>query len=564
MRGQMWWFVCLPLLGIALFAKPGTVHGATSTGRQWTRIEAAAPAGCAFDAPFEFWVREGDASRLLVFLQGGGACWDLETCDPARAIRFDSRIDSADHVQRREGVFDTTVARNPFREFTAVFVPYCTGDFHLGARQVRYGGADGVVVKHTGWHNLQAVLEYLSTRAVAPDLIVVSGASAGGVASPVMAAEVARLFPRAVVNQIADGSAGLRFAEARTLLRQWGADEVLADAGLRPPEDGDALTGLYLAAAAQQPRIRFTHIATANDEVVARGLRMFGGAPEEVAGNIALTYEEIRRAGLCFAGYTLAGRVHTILWRASFLSAELAEGPLAEVLGRAVAQPPCEPSGGQGEARDAVALFAYRPRPGMDSAFEEGYRRHLAWHRAHRDSLAWLGWTVLSGVHAGMFVDGTFGNRFAAFDERVEVRADAADAAANVTAFADPVFTQMYRLRRELGTAAPLEAARPGPMQEVLWLTVRPGAAETFEGALRSLRRGELNDFAVYERVLGGSVPAYLVVTQLSTWQALQDHGAVVSAAILRAAGDALIGAESEIWRYRADLTYIPDPAPVR
>jgi len=46
------------------------------------------------------------------------------------------------------------------------------------------------------------------------------------------------------------------------------------------------------------------------------------------------------------------------------------------------------------DSGDAVHLFGYTPKPGMDEQFDAGYQKHLAWHRAHQDPLVWYGWTV--------------------------------------------------------------------------------------------------------------------------------------------------------------------------
>lgn len=56
---------------------------------------------------------------------------------------------------------------------------------------------------------------------------------------------------------------------------------------------------------------------------------------------------------------------------------------------------------------DAAFLFAYYPKQGRQEQFDAGYRRHLDWHREHRDPLPWYGWYVATGERAGMFVDGS-------------------------------------------------------------------------------------------------------------------------------------------------------------
>ena len=63
--------------------------------------------------PYGFQVIPGDASKLLVFFQGGGACWD------AGATK-DSLCTETAEPSYESGIFDRTNAKNPYREHTVV------------------------------------------------------------------------------------------------------------------------------------------------------------------------------------------------------------------------------------------------------------------------------------------------------------------------------------------------------------------------------------------------------------------------------------------------------------
>ena len=143
----------------------------------WNIVAPGGLTRCAFDTPFEFWVREGDPARVFLYLQGGGACWNLDSCDPRRSIAFDASIDSTDYGQRRDGIFDQSDKSNPFREHTAIFVPYCTGDLHLGTRTTTYAASDSsgasVTVRHAGYYNVRSVMDYVASRRVAPRTVTV-------------------------------------------------------------------------------------------------------------------------------------------------------------------------------------------------------------------------------------------------------------------------------------------------------------------------------------------------------------------------------------------------------
>jgi hypothetical protein len=223
---------------------------------------------------------------------------------------------------------------------------------------------------------------------------------------------------------------------------------------------------------------------------------------------------------------------------------------------------------------DAAHLFGYLPKQGMEARFDAGYRAHLEWHRGKRDPLAWHGWYVTSGERAGMFIDGSFGAPFAAFDQRVDPAGDAADAGRNVTAFATTAFRASYRLRRGLSTGFPLERWRPTSAVQVFRYTLRPGNGQRFEAVLRAVRTQLLRDGGApihtwYELVSGGPSPGYLLMVARDDWRSYDRHGDGIEA-LLAATPDAdrllddyaasVASVESESWSYREDLSYFPAP----
>lgn len=232
--------------------------------------------------------------------------------------------------------------------------------------------------------------------------------------------------------------------------------------------------------------------------------------------------------------------------------------------------------GAAARAPTAAHLFGYYPKQGDAARFDVGYRRHLQWHRAHRDPLPWYGWYVQDGERRGMFVDGSFGAPFAAFDARVDPAGDAADAARNVTAFADPALRASYRLRPEFSTGFPLEDRRPSAQVQVFRYALRPGSRARFEAALRAVRavlqgRADAPVQTCYELVSGGAAPAYLLLVARDgsaahdapdddRVEALLDGIAAPDGATtpLDDYAAAVESVEVETWAYRADLSYLP------
>ena len=82
------------------------------------------------------------------------------------------------HWTRRTASSIETTVQNPFRDFAVVFVPYCTGDVHIGDASRKYGDDPSTrPVAHRGFRNAQAVLSWLGAQKRSPRTVVVSGSA---------------------------------------------------------------------------------------------------------------------------------------------------------------------------------------------------------------------------------------------------------------------------------------------------------------------------------------------------------------------------------------------------
>lgn len=216
-------------------------------------------------------------------------------------------------------------------------------------------------------------------------------------------------------------------------------------------------------------------------------------------------------------------------------------------------------------------LFSYRPHPGELGAFEEGYRRHLDWHREKADSLAWYGWSVLAGPRLGQFVDGAFGMPFAAIDARVDPGGDEANAAETFRPHGTPTGRTLLLLRPDLSSATPLEDLDPAPFVQVVHYTVGPGDMGRLERAFgamrRAIRRSSLLRYTVYEVVAGSELGFLLMVwrdgmrsfddVERNPEHALRTHIAEEGGGDSKQDESLRIDVTNELWRYRPDLTYL-------
>lgn len=157
----------------------------TAPEETWTWIDFP-NSFCDDGSPTGLGVRlDPDSDDVLIFFNGGGACWNYATCvtaststhGPYGAPEF---AGTAAGLGART-VFDKNDFANPFRNYSMIFVPYCTGDLHAGSVVTTY--SDGTAsrdIHHVGHANVLAYLERLAATFPAPGNVVVSGGSAGG------------------------------------------------------------------------------------------------------------------------------------------------------------------------------------------------------------------------------------------------------------------------------------------------------------------------------------------------------------------------------------------------
>ena len=151
--------------------------------RTWTWVPFD-DAFCADGTATGIGINPGDAGgRLLIFMMGGGACWDEATCYQLKTAfhiegGYDESEFAADKGLLGASFFDRTDATNPFRNDSFVFVPYCTGDVHSGSNPNAMYGTH--VTHHVGFQNMTAFLQRIVPTFQGASRVILSGSSAGG------------------------------------------------------------------------------------------------------------------------------------------------------------------------------------------------------------------------------------------------------------------------------------------------------------------------------------------------------------------------------------------------
>jgi hypothetical protein len=232
---------------------------------------------CQDGSPTGLAVSAGTGPDLVLFLNGGGACWDFLTCE-VLALATRGPFGEAEFEALRAGVLpgsilDRTLPGNPFADATLVFVPYCTGDVHAGDRVATYTGTGGpATYLHVGRPNLQAFLRRLAVTWPAPRRLVVSGASAGGFGALLEYDAVRRRWPAAQGFLVDDsgpplGEGAISPALLAAWREAWGIDPLLEP--LCGPACETAFGPALGAVAARWPEDRLAILSSLRDSVIA-------------------------------------------------------------------------------------------------------------------------------------------------------------------------------------------------------------------------------------------------------------------------------------------------------
>jgi hypothetical protein len=318
---------CLTALA-ALLALPASATAQILPGRAdladgWNVMAPGGETTCAHGTDYVFYVHPGAPERLLVYLYGGGACWDAEGCEAGSDLYTDSIRPDRHDPRRLHGMLAVDRADNPFRDHTLVAVPVCTGDVHLGDRDTEYRieAGDGSVrtftIRHRGQVNVMSVVAWLQHNLPGPSEIFVAGSSAGSLAVPFYADLLARSYPATRVTGLGDDAGSYSVADFDAGV--WGFPNALRrHPGWEEFPDRPGVTDLFITAGTGLSNLRLYQFDHAHDDVQRSFLERADVAHPDVAGLIAANRATIREAVPSFRGYTSGGFRHVAFVAATF------------------------------------------------------------------------------------------------------------------------------------------------------------------------------------------------------------------------------------------------------
>ena len=196
---------------------------------------------CSFETPYHFFVKKGTVNKLVMYYQGGGACWNALTCgvvgtfdkevipngtcaggsndgelcdtladcpDQGGGTSCNPGSDNPNHTTT--GFGDLTNPNNPFKDWNIVFVSYCTGDIHFGDSNPSYKFGNAFYnTYHKGWHNSRTAEKWAREHFLNPEEVFVTGSSAGAYGAFFNAPLHEFVWPQSKFSVLADAGNGI-------------------------------------------------------------------------------------------------------------------------------------------------------------------------------------------------------------------------------------------------------------------------------------------------------------------------------------------------------------------
>jgi hypothetical protein len=176
----------------------------------WTWVDIPG-SSCADGSATGFGINLNSSSKkVLIFLEGGGACWDANGCWGAVATSFYMNGYTATQMNSDPQltalyILNRSDTTNPFKDFNLVFIPYCTGDAFAGASITDMTVNSAPKGTHfVGSVNMTLFLERLVPTFAAADEVWLGGDSAGGFGAAFNFGRVRTAFAGKTVNVLDD------------------------------------------------------------------------------------------------------------------------------------------------------------------------------------------------------------------------------------------------------------------------------------------------------------------------------------------------------------------------
>lgn len=205
-----------------------------------------------------FW--KSGTNDLMISFSGGGAAFDEDSCNyPLNFSGFFLKkttlylpnvsevYDFATFLPKDTGII-SPYPFNPFCGWNKVIIPYSTGDFHVGTRDMSYVDKKGntKTMHFHGYTNFLSIMELAKKAFPSPERILITGSSAGSFGASALADKIIDMYPDCKNITVYCDSSYLYNTDWDKVVRNtWKAPLEIADRVHTEDLGGDWLLSLY-------------------------------------------------------------------------------------------------------------------------------------------------------------------------------------------------------------------------------------------------------------------------------------------------------------------------------
>ncbi len=215
------------------------------------------------------------SDKLMIYLEGGGACVDEFFCETTPLnFNFSSWKGGSGLATAPDGgMFNRTDTANPVSGWNYVYIPYCTGDVFVG------DNPNGMVpnVKGTqqfvGYTDVKLDLDRIVPTFPSVTQVLLTGISAGGFGASANYVQTARAFGKTPVTLLDDSGPPMRDPYLAECMQSqfaslWGMGGALADCGSDCPSAKSYFTDFAKHLSTTYPTGRFGLIESTEDQII--------------------------------------------------------------------------------------------------------------------------------------------------------------------------------------------------------------------------------------------------------------------------------------------------------
>ena len=227
-------------------------------------------------------IRIGDPDKLILYFLGGGVVLDdfsaTKSYANAGSAAFYYDNDLGVSARRMQTGIASDAPENPFRNWTILMIPYTTGDFHVGN-----GGI------HQGYANFKSLMDMLGNRLGTPEQLIITGYSAGGFGSAMLAEDILGCFPETENALLLIDSALLLHDEWKEIAQnRWHAPEHISSRIRTENLTLDHLSALHES----HPQLKILFASSVRDGGLAKFQSYMDGGAYRTTDDGGLNYRE--------------------------------------------------------------------------------------------------------------------------------------------------------------------------------------------------------------------------------------------------------------------------------